>query len=140
MRDQDVVSPARTSPLTLRRHSCEQMGNGQMPHASSITFRDCVRACWKVSTQCDACRESSAPNLGPIAASKVGDRPIRILFDARKLTCRKCGQPFAGLIIRREGPTAQDCSEIVAFWREGTTSDPAVAAYWEGFRKAKEAT
>lgn len=59
-----------------------------MPHASSITFQNFVRAGWKVGVHCDARRNASFPNLGLIAAGKLGDRPIRSLFDARKLTCR----------------------------------------------------
>ena len=116
----------------------ERLRNIRMPHASSITFQNCVRAGWKVAAHCDACREASAPNLGPIAAGKLGDRPIRALFDARKLTCRKCGEPLAGLTVRREGGAALDSYEIVAFWREGTTCDPVVSAFWKGFREANE--
>jgi len=108
-----------------------------MPHSSSISFKDCVRDGWHVSTTCDACRcGSDIVNVGPLAASKSGDKPIRVLFEARKLTCRTCKQPFAGLTVRRKGPTPQDSFEIAAYWREGASVDPAVVAYWEGFRKA----
>lgn len=79
---------------------------------------------------------SDIVNLAPLAAGG-GDKAIRVLFEARKLTCRKCKQPFAGLTVRRKGPTPQDSCEIAFYWREGSSKDPAVIAYWEGFRKAQ---
>lgn len=116
------------------------MWNIHMPHASPISFRDCLRAGWHVSTTCDACQcGSDIVNLAPLAAGAAGDKPIRVLFEARKLTCKRCSQPFAGLRVRRNGPTPHDSYEVLAFWREGSSADPTVAAYWQGWRKAKEA-
>ena len=108
-----------------------------MPHVSPISFRDCVRLGWRVLAHCDGCRATTQADAARIAEGAAATRPIRALFDARKLTCRKCGKPLAGVSVSIDGASPLERVEVVSYWREGSMYDPAVAAYWEGYRKGK---
>lgn len=108
-----------------------------MPSTFQITLRDCIASRWEVSVHCDQCRKGTQPTLERLSNLPLADRPIGELFDAGKLTCSECGEPLAGLTVRRSGSVPLDCTVISRFWRPGSSSDPEVAAYWRGYREAK---
>lgn len=117
------------------------MWNIYMPHTLTLSLRDCLLGGFRVTTNCDHCRMGTSPNLDHLvaAAGLAADRPIIELFDGGKLVCARCVKPWSGIMIERQGPSPTLSNVVVRFWRPGSTCDPAVAAYWEGFRKAKQA-
>ena len=111
-----------------------------MPVTLTLSLNDCLNGAFRVTMRCDHCNVGRhATNLDHLvkAAGKAADTPIIQLFDAGKLVCSRCTKPWAGLTVERSGPTPQGDGAFVEFWRAGSRSDPVVAAYWEGFRKAK---
>jgi hypothetical protein len=114
-----------------------------MPVTLTLSLRDCLLGDFRVTMSCDHCKVGREAHLGHLvrAAGPAANRPIIELFDGGKLVCSRCLKPWCGLTVERDSskaPTSDTRENIIAkFWRPGSGSDPAVVAYWEGFRKAR---
>lgn len=117
------------------------MRNIRMPVTLTLSLSDCLLGDFRVTMHCDRCNVGRHAHLDQLVkvAGPAADKPIIELFDAGKLVCSRCTKPWGGLTVERTGPTPLANGVIVRFWRTGSASDPAVRAYWEGFRKAKAA-
>ena len=116
------------------------MWNIHMPVTLNLSLNDCLHGDFRVTMRCDHCNVGRHAHLDHLvkAAGKAADTPILDLFEGGKLVCSRCTKPWGGLTVERTGPTPLANRVIVQFWRRGSRCDPAVVAYWEGFRKAKE--